>query len=917
MICKVCGSEFNIENFDICPYCMTPIEAHNVEIGVAEKVNEEKESDSANFDVVEEMRQETEIDVPSDILKYMEDEYEITEADLIEEKEIQEDIPIDELGLSVRALNAFRRVGIRTLNELIEFLASNEISHLKNVGAKTIQETEELMRRVGAGEIIFSKNENEAQTLCYLFQNMSPDLDYLSIEALSELGFKLTTITKLADNGIRCCGALRTLSKSEIKNIIGSRFEEKIVLLAEYLEKDIISLITHVLDNIRNEREFNVFVRRAQGETLQEIADNPREGECAITRERVRQLERSCLRSILHYAKELLYICKGNDNYISVQDLLDIFDDDEYDQVLLYACKLIDEFEYVDFADLIIERRKDDLVENIVFSVTRDIVGNGIDLSVCRNDIEEALLDYGINYIGIDAIKNLLKKYNYHFYGDFVTRGKGSYATICMYVIKHYFPNGIKLSQSEDEQSEDLKKLREIVDDNYAGIELPKSDRALSSTLARTGLVLCGRGQYILEEQIVFDENVMFDIKDYIDHKELSRVYYKEIYAEFEGVLNLVCGVDNYNYLHGLLALRFPDEYEYSRDYLVKNSDSKTNAVSIPDRIYNYICRMGKPVSKSELEQEFRGFSSVMLTNAIANDARLFQWEYNYFACTGILNITSEDMSNIEQVLDSIFNENRGYASDSILFSRISDEYPTFIEKNNIKSDMNLHYIVACLFENKIDFKRPHISRKGEIDLSTTKNVILYLLDYPEEFSYKEYMTLVHNMGWSPVTASAILYELEEEYARVSVDKYMSKEKICFPNHLIDRVENVVLDNMDDGILPMANLEFDDFPEWKFEWNEFLLETIIDKYCSRFEVIQPIIKDRRYQKGILVMNDMGLSSYPQVVARKMKQCGYERMSESLFFSFLVVNNLTRKTIPNELNGNEYIRKEGDIYCLVK
>ena len=25
MICKVCGSEFNEENFDMCPYCLTPV----------------------------------------------------------------------------------------------------------------------------------------------------------------------------------------------------------------------------------------------------------------------------------------------------------------------------------------------------------------------------------------------------------------------------------------------------------------------------------------------------------------------------------------------------------------------------------------------------------------------------------------------------------------------------------------------------------------------------------------------------------------------------------------------------------------------------------------------------------------------------------------------------------------------------
>lgn len=916
MICKVCGSEFNIENFDICPYCMTPVEKKSV----AESYDSEiivKEDSYESLDELEDDVQELEMSLISDDMSYMEEEIEITEADLIEEKDIQEDIPIEELGLSVRALNAFRRVHIHTLNQLIEFLATNNISEMKNVGAKTVQETEKLMRKVGAGEIILTNSEKEPEVVRYLFKNMSPDLDYLSISALAELGFTLKTISKLVQKGIRCCGALRDLSKSEIRNIVGSRFEDKIEQLANYLEMDIIELTTYVLDSKRDKREFNVFLRRAKGETLQEIANNPQgEEESTITRERVRQLERSCLNSIIHYLRELLYICKGGDKYISIQDLLEIFNDDEYDQVLLYACKLIDEFEYLDFADIVIEKRDEGPTEDIIISVIRDIVGNGTDLSACKNDIEEALLEQGIDYIGMEAVKNLLKKYNYSIYGDFATKGKGHYATICMHIIRRDFPNGIKLSQHETEQTEDLMKLREIAYENYAGIELPTSDRTLSSNLTRYGLILCGRGKYIPEEKVIIDENIMSDIKEFIDNNELSRVFYKEIYAEFEGVLNLVCGIDNYNYLHGVLALRFPNEYEYSRDYLLKKGVSDANAESISDRIYNYICRSGRPVSKSELEQEFKGFSTVMLTNAFANDSRLFQWEYNYFACIGILNVTVEDVLKIEQVLESIFDENRGYASAALLYKHIKEDYPSFIEKNNIKSDMNLHYIVASLLDGKMDFRRPHIARKGAIDLSTTKNVILYLLEYPEEFTYEEYMKLVADMGWSNVTASAVLCEIEEDYARLSVDRYILKERVAIPSSLVKDVEKVILENMEDGILPISNLDFEMFPEWRYDWNEFLLEAVIKTHFSEFEIVHPIMKDRRYQKGILVMKNDALTSYPQVVAKKMQKYGYTRLSESQFLSFLIVNNLSRKAIPNELSNNDYIRKDGDYYIVV-
>ena len=143
MICKVCGSEFNIENFDVCPYCMTPIEKEIfVENNDSEHIIVEDSFESIH-EIIE-ISQETEMDLFSHDLNDMDEEIEITEVDLIEEKEEQEDISIDELGLSVRALNAFRRARINTLNELIEFLATNDISEIKNVGAKTVQETEEL-----------------------------------------------------------------------------------------------------------------------------------------------------------------------------------------------------------------------------------------------------------------------------------------------------------------------------------------------------------------------------------------------------------------------------------------------------------------------------------------------------------------------------------------------------------------------------------------------------------------------------------------------------------------------------------------------------------------------------------------------------------------------------------------------------
>lgn len=915
MICKVCGSEFNIENFGICPYCLTPVVLETENLPEIDEVTEVKEVVDENIDGVEEFVES----IATDISDALDDDYVVTEEDLIEEH-IEEEVLIDELGLSVRAVNAFRRAKIYTLNELVEFLTVNSVMDLRNIGAKTVKETEELIEKLRAGELEIVRSKSEAEIIPEgpIFENISSDLDYLSIDALIELGLSKKIVSNFLQNNIKCCEGLRSLSRKDLSNMIGSRYIDRLTEVALLLEKDIISLLDYALEKSRNGREYNAFLRRAKGETLQEIADHPdREDDGVITRERVRQIERGYARSIMPFVRELFYILKGGKSYVTVQDIIDIYEDDEYDQILLYACKSFEEFEYLDFAELFVEKENGKTAEQSLLKIITEIVSDGADLYESREIIEEVLAEEGFDFIDIEMVVSLLKKYNYTIYGSFAVKGRSNYSTVCMYLIRKMFPNGIKLSQSESEKSEDLIRLRQIIDERYQGLTIPSSDRALSSTLVRSGLILCGRGTYISQEYVSIDESLLQEIKSYIDSKETNRVFYNEIYSDFEGVLNVLCGVDNYNYLHGVLAMRYPDSYEYGRDYLLKNGVVEEDADSIADRIYNYICSIGRPVSKAELVQAFRGFSNVMLIMPFVNDDRLMQWDYNYYACTGILDIEDKDISDLEDAIQEIFEENFCYASDGLLYEKILENRPDFLQRNNINSEMNLHYIVSKLFSSTMDFRRPHIGRKNVIDISSTKSVILYLLGNPDYFTYDQYLDICDKMKWSRVTISAVLYDIEEDYARVSIDGYIKKELFSIPEDMVIDVKRCIIEESEEGIISLMNLEMDEFPEWEHEWNEYVMETVVKRYYSDLIVVQPSIKDRRYQRGIVVNNELGLNSYPEIVAYKMKSTGNEKMTESQFLSFLVVHNLARKVIPNELSNSDYVKKDGEYYVAVK
>ncbi|MCH8307752.1 MAG: hypothetical protein IH930_06380 [Proteobacteria bacterium] len=56
--------------------------------------------------------------------------------------------PIDDLGLSVRALNSLKNSSIRTLRDLVE-LAEEDLLKVKNVGEKALAEIGELLEREG------------------------------------------------------------------------------------------------------------------------------------------------------------------------------------------------------------------------------------------------------------------------------------------------------------------------------------------------------------------------------------------------------------------------------------------------------------------------------------------------------------------------------------------------------------------------------------------------------------------------------------------------------------------------------------------------------------------------------------------------------------------------------------------------
>lgn len=939
MICKSCGGEFNEEYFAVCPYCLEPFTEKKSTCAMESVIPEIKDASieepelpdetggdvyiSSNVDVKDNISV-SEINIAEENDSLFVDENIGMEREVASTSEKKDYLSFDDIeGLSVRALNAMHRAGLFTINELIDFLSEHTLSEIRNVGAKTISELEDLVEQYNGGDIEFKKisidDSKMAESNACPFSNISPDLDGMSTLTLSEFGFTKQQARRMAESGYVSLGALREVSLGQLLSVLGKKGKDVIISAGEYLENDIITIFEKFLETTINDRNGYVFLQRAKGKTLQEIADNSVDifGQ-SITRERVRQIEAKFMTRIVPFVSTIMMILKGENHYVMAQDILDIYDNDDYDLIFIHACKALNEFEYWDFADIFIECIPDSpSAVNRLLTTLDDYIGDELDLEESREEIESLLEENGFDYLEIGAVVGILEKNGYRRYGNYITKGSASYATLCRPLIRKYFPNGIKLSQNETEQTEDLIKLRKLVEEECGGYKLPDSDRTVSSALTRCGLILRDRGKYVLRDLIQVDYGTIKSIKAKIDENVNDKLFYSEIYAENEGMLNITCGIDNYNYLHGVLQAYFPTDFEYHKDYLIKNGAKIDDVQGLEDRICNYILEMGRPVSKKELWGKFNGFSDIMLIMSFVNDDRLLQWDYNYFACTGILQISQDEVEGIDSIISELLARYHGYASDKMILKRLKQEMPYFVESNHITVSLNAFYVCSKLFGEKYDFKRPHVCTKGKFEKISTKDIVIELMGDPKELSYKRYKEVTDELMWPVVTVGSVFSDIETDYVRLSEDLYLKKTDFNISADIVDYVEKDIRTNLVDGIVSLMNYDFDDYPEFEYEWNEFLLQSIIDELLDDFIIVSPALLDRRYQKSFAVLKDTGMVSYPQIVACRMKNLGKEEMSEAEFLSFLVLNRLTRKVIPNELLDSEYLRKEGDRFVLVE
>ena len=793
--------------------------------------------------------------------------------------------------------------GIDTVQKLknIDF---SELMRMRGFGLTKLNAIRERLEQieVESGVII---HEEEQPIAVNTFDKIHTSNEFLQISVLRRFGVPSSATGKLSELGIRTFADLKRESKSKIAQVLGIQNYTKLEEALKQFEIPLVDIIGEYLKTFEQNKEFDIYVRRAEGDTLQEIGEAYN-----LTRERVRQhcskFERAVMPMILALAQGLEDA--NSDHYIKEEQVLSVFDNDDYDKIFIFTLRNASSYDFI--GGIFFNKEHYPRAEYDLIGIVSDIVGDGISLFDEIEKIESALDSSGYGFINADDFLNIVIEFNYCFYGDYIVKNKKSYAFLCAQLVEECFPDGIKY------EDEDMNSLRILAKERFGDLDLPDNDRSLWTRLC-THLVQRGRATYISPKKVFVDKDLMAEMKVYVDSSPLNEIFFKEIYAEFEGVLMMTTNIDNASFLHGVFVYYYPHEYIYSRDSLTKRDAEETQ--SLASRIREVLVEAGHPLRKDEIMSHLPGLAESVLFNAIIHSEDIAQWEYNYYNCMGNIKRNEDAEQILKTTLEVLLSENQGYCSESMLYVATKDKLRDYFDENNVCNAQNLFYLAYMLFDGEFSFRRPHIASVGRFKSLNVKDILIDLLGSPDRLYYDAFMELTTNLMIPVVTAGMVFTEIEKEYIRISQNEYLRKSCISFDISDIEIIKGLVESYaVDEWYLPLQKFaECEERLPNRLEINEFVMESIATELDLGWHVVQPQIKDRRYQKGIMVRNDNSIMTYDALAASVLLSKGISELSEAQLLSFMQIHQLAGKVIPKELFSSPHFEVDDNGTIKVK
>lgn len=529
-------------------------------------------------------------------------------------------------------LNYCKENNLKNLDQIRNF-DFDELDKLKGFGVAKKEKFIKRYNEVMGNEYIKNlKGEREEDKIKKIdLKECYKNLDIAILECFNKINSKL--IEQIKHNNINTIEELYLEVHNNMLSVpnLGLTKIKYIKEALENLNKEPQELLRSLIDQIKVNSDYNILVERTiNNKTLQQIGE-----EYGVTRERIRQKEKKIIKSI----EAILHIFVGISNIndiklVTFEEILDVSNLDEEEKKCLknvlinadnFECKYLSEVD-----KFLVNGDINEIIDKI------KLITNGIpDIVSINNELIYDLEEYKeLDILSLDEIVNIIVTLGYKRVNDYLFRGTVSKTKIYNFIVKEFFKDGIAFNNTKD-----INKFISIINEKFDMKE--DSIRNIKAKI-ETSCILCDRGSYIHPEWVDIDEGLLEEITEYIDDNEQETIYLNQIYLEFESQLN-ESGIKNRYYLQGILKYYFSDNYNFTKDTLYKGNIKHNR-----NYIFNkYIKDKGRPVSKEDVENDFKGWTPIMIALAAEECKYVLKWDKGGFIHASLIRASLEDISRM------------------------------------------------------------------------------------------------------------------------------------------------------------------------------------------------------------------------------------------------------------------------------
>lgn len=727
---------------------------------------------------------------------------------------------------------------------------------------------------------------------------------HIEIDGLKAINIDDSLINEFKNMGLIFIKDLVKLKYSMMLEIKGvgktkiNRFMTNIKLLCDIPE----NLMKSVLKEIKNDKDFEIFRARSIGKvTLQSLGKQHN-----LTRERIRQKEKNIL--ILFQNFFMLFknqiFGQGDKSILDIEDIRNIIQDDEEVLYIKYALMnaAYPAVVYFKEIDKFLINQSVDEVRNKLESIIEENIEDIYDFYNEMVNIDEILKEFNIGFIDIDDFLSYVKEKGFVECGNYLLRKGTSSRKIYSYILKEYFPDGVRYSDHND-----IEEVLKIARKEFELERHTEDDiRALSAIIGEN--VLCDRGKYIHADHIDIPKVLRKNIKDYILEQPEDTVLMVDVFHMFENELRSQSNVNNRYFLHGILKYYYGEEFTFSRDKVSKVSGEVLSTDKI---LENFLMEQKGPVKKDRIREQFPGWSEVMLQNAEIINKNIINWDKGRMSCTEFLDITEEDNENLQKSIETTLEEHNGYCNAKIIYKKLQLKMNSFYKKNGITNYTNLFYVIKYLFDDIYYFRIPHILKEKPDKSIATQDIIFKIIEDRKIITYEEISQyLLNKLKMNESTMYAANRKVLNKLIEIRKGEYILKDTLLLDEDSVNIIREFIKNKLSEReYVPMLSIiDYRGLPDIGYEWNPFLLQDVIEENISEYRFIEKEFKDRRYRCSNIVKSNSNLKNIEDLIIYVLKNeyKDKENMTVQSIQQYLTLKYVIFNSLPYEFLNSQKV-----------